>query len=186
MYNNTSYVYIGFNYVLLDNEVEYWGESDSENDADVQPHFEEEQQPQSPDDIPPSASTPQEYSEPLIWWIVAFVSIFQTLHSISDRAISWLLHFKGTLLQYCGLLSPMLKNTAERFPNTIYLQDKLISGSDHIKAVHKYVSCPSCHKLHKYYCCFERSGAELIAKNCCNVIHKLCNSTLMKKCDFQV
>ena len=114
MYNNTSYMYIGFNYVLLDNEVEYWGESDSEIDADVQPHFEEEQQPQSPpDDIPPSASTPQEYSEPLIWWIVAFVSIFQTLHSISDRAISWLLHFIGSIVAY---FHPCLKTQLNDSP----------------------------------------------------------------------
>ena len=107
------------------------------------------------------------------------MSIFQTLHSISDQAISWLLCFIGALLQYCGLFSPMLKITAEKFPNTIYLRDKFINTSDHTTV---YVCCSSCHELYDHHCCLEKSGTQITPKNCSKVTYsKVCNSTLMKQ-----
>lgn len=69
--------------VFVDAETEYWCESDSEIEQDLNPH----QIPPSPLQTNRASKSPDREHEPLVWWIVAFVSIFQTLHSISDQAI---------------------------------------------------------------------------------------------------
>lgn len=48
--------------------------------------------------------------EAVVWWIVAFTCIFQTLHSLSSRAVSWVLNFLGSLLSFCGQFSNCTTN----------------------------------------------------------------------------
>jgi len=86
--------------------LEYWNERDSDIDADFFTT--------STSDT--SSSPPQQFcendwgekedvsqdEEAVIWWIVAFTCIFQTLHSLSSRAVSWALNFLGSLLSFCG------------------------------------------------------------------------------------
>lgn len=78
----------------LDTEVEYWQESDGEIEQDLSS--------QSPNDlVSPQKETETDHSI-LVWWIVTFVSLFQTLHCISDRAIAWLLKFLPPYLNTLG------------------------------------------------------------------------------------
>ena len=101
-------------------ETEYWCEDDSEIEQD----FDCCQSPSSlPSTVIPS-SVPEKESDdnkPLVWWIVFFVSIFHTLHSISDQAIDWLLKFIHILLQFLACYSPRLQGTAAAFPNSLHL-----------------------------------------------------------------
>lgn len=80
-------------YIDSTEEVEYWLDSDHDIEQDMAIGQES--------DIPLSQGDAQEGSDhdPLIWWMVAFVSLFQTFHSISDRAIGWLLGFLSVLLK---------------------------------------------------------------------------------------
>ena len=82
-----------------DMEREYWAESDNEIEADLQ-------------SIPPPlfADSPPRHDEKdvksVVWWIVLFVSVFQTLHFIPEKAISWLIRFLCVLLKYLAQFSP--------------------------------------------------------------------------------
>ena len=115
--------------VFVDAETEYWCESDSEIEQDLNPH----QIPPSPLQTDRASKSPDREHEPLVWWIVAFVSIFQTLDSISDQAIEWLVKFIGVLLHFLVCYSPRLQRVAGAFPNTLYLRDKFIRGSTDLK-----------------------------------------------------
>lgn len=90
---------------------EHWIDRDSDLDADFHQRL--------PDDEP---STPLHCSEQedtqlnaeeqaVVWWIVAFTCIFQTLHSLPSRAVGWLLQFLGVLLVFFWpLLSKCCQN----------------------------------------------------------------------------
>ena len=108
------------------------------------------------------------------------MSIFQTLHAISDTAIEWLLKFIGVLLHFFAQRTQQLKEAARLFPNSLYLRDKFIRGSSGLE-VRQYVVCPSCHSLCSYTDCLEKRGSKLVSKHCCNVIHSTpCNANLLK------
>ena len=55
--------------------VEYWLESDKDIMADIE-------LPQTLDAA--IASTNSEQSKSIVWWIILFVNVFQTVHLISD------------------------------------------------------------------------------------------------------
>lgn len=58
----------------------------------------------------------------VVWWIVSFVSLFQTFHFIPDKALLWLLKFVYVLLKYCGRFSPRVDRIAEKLPKSPYLE----------------------------------------------------------------
>ena len=162
-------------------ETEYWCEDDSEIEQD----FDFCQSPSSlPSTVIPS-SVPEKESDdnkPLVWWIVFFVSIFQTLHSISDQAIDLLLKFIHILLQFLACYSPRLQGAAAAFPKSLHLRDKFVKECTYVTSVERYVSCSSCHSLYKFNDCFEKSGTRLVTKRCSNVTHsKKCNAPLLKQ-----
>ena len=72
-------------------DLEHWDENDSDLDADF------------PSDVSPhqllACEEPDAYltqdQHAVIWWVVAFSCIFQTLHSVSSRGVAWLLKFLG-------------------------------------------------------------------------------------------
>lgn len=97
-------------------ETEYWEESDAEIAEDLEP--------------PPNLDTTEDELNPeqitLIRWIVLFVSLFQTLHVIPQRAIGWLLCFFAALLQYLGKYSDFIQAVSVAFPSSVYLMDKYL------------------------------------------------------------
>ena len=140
------------NYIfVIEFEAEYW-----EQDEDSEEPFEEpsadptEATPPSPEDKEVSA---------VVWWIVAFISLFQSLHVISDRAIAWLIKFISILLNYCGHFSLKLKNVARALPRSLYLRNKRLFDFDSVD-FYKYVVCPSCHCLYHFQDLYEKRYAK--------------------------
>ena len=76
-----------------------------------------------PSSVPPSPAQDDTKASPehfevktVVWWIVAFISLFQTLHVIPDRAVAWLVKFITILLNYFGRFAPKLQNMAVALP----------------------------------------------------------------------
>ena len=88
--------------------MEWWDEN---NDEDIS----EDVQNDEPD-TPIQEMTSQEDltrdERSVIWWVVVFTCLLQTMHSLPSRAIVWLLHFLGSLFtflsQYSSKYSPCL------------------------------------------------------------------------------
>lgn len=142
--------------------MEHWDEKDSDVDEDF------------PSDLQPSCLSTNETNDELlnqdeqavIWWVVAFSCVFQTLHSLSSRAVIWLLKFLGTLLAFLGVYSNEIARIALAFPSTLhqrslYLKDKLLVAS-----VCHYVVCPVCLNLSKYKHCLKKRGNQILVRSC--------------------
>ena len=117
-----------------------------------------------------------------MWWIVAFISLFQSLHVIPDRAIAWLIKLISILLNYCGQFSLKLKNVARALPRSLYLRNKRLFDFDSVN-FYKYVVCPSCHCLYHFQDLYEKRGTQTIVKTCPTRQSgsSRCNSDLLKK-----
>ena len=90
-------------------DVEYWNEEDSEIEEDFSliTHADEPLSPPRSETFDDSL-TPGEQS--VVWWVVAFTCLFETLHTVSSRAIAWLLRFFGVLLACLGNYSRDIAN----------------------------------------------------------------------------
>ena len=158
---------------------EYWVESDTEVEEDL---IGEQAVPLSPAPILPANNIGESLVDidvqPIVW---CFISLYQTLHSISDKAVTWLLKFMTVFLKFCGSFSPKLQRVYEVFPSSLYLRDKYLKiNSDSI--VYRYVVCPLCHALFKYDDCYEKSGTQLLTKKCQEIVNsKKCNAGLLKQ-----
>ena len=143
-------------------DLEHWDENDSDLDADfpsdVSPHqllaCEE-----------PDANLTQD-QHAVIWWVVAFSCIFQTLHSVSSRGVAWLLKFLGALLSFLGLYSNEIAGIALAFPSTLHQRTKYLKEKLSIASVCHYVVCPACLDLSKYEHCLEKYGNRVCIKTC--------------------
>ena len=88
---------------FLDADTGYWEENESEvEDLEVSIPSQE-----------PEMNGEEEHR--LIWWIMLFLSPFQTLHAIPERAISWLLCFFAALLKYLGRYSSFIEERLQFF-----------------------------------------------------------------------
>ena len=142
--------------------MEHWDENDSDIDEDF------------PHNLPPNILSTQKTSDErlsqdqqaVIWWVVAFSCLFQTLHSLSSRAVVWLLKFLGTLLAFFGLYSDKIAGIAFAFPSTLYRRKQYLKERLSVASVFHYVVCPVCHNLSKYEHCLEKRGNQLLVKSC--------------------
>ena len=111
-------------------EIECWVESDGEIDE----YTAESKPPCSPEpllpDSPPQSKADSDVKN-TVWWIVAFLSLFQTLHFISDKAISWLIRFLCVIIRYLAKISqaPQISRVADELPRSFYMKDKYL-GND--------------------------------------------------------
>ena len=111
----------------------------------------------------------------VVWWVVVFVSLFQTIHSISDKAISWLLKFIHALLKYCGQFSVKLECIARYMPGSLHRRDRYLEEQLYSTKFQHYIVCPLCHSLYTYDECVVKTGI--------NVAPKVCSLTrFSKKC----
>ena len=111
-----------------------------------------------------------------------FISLFQTLHFISDQAITWLVKFLYILLKYCGRYSPQLNQVADMFPRSLYLRDKYLLSETHSIAFQKYVVCPVYHSLYTYEQCLQKTGTTTLPKSCFNLVQsKRCGESLLRQ-----
>ena len=137
--------------------MEHWDESDSEIDADNLTQCDEHVQVDKPLD--------QELDS-FVWWVVAFTCIFQTLHSLSARAIQWLLLFLSVTFTFLGKFSERISRIATSFPSTIYRRTQFLKQYISTPSVKHFVVCPACHALHKFEQCFEKRGTQTLVKRC--------------------
>ena len=104
--------------------------------------------------------------EAVVWWVVAFTCLFQSLHSISSRAVSWLLKFLGTLFLFFGQYSDEVSRIAKAFPATLHRRSNFLRKKLSLPAVRNYVVCSSCHSLFKFEHCLERRHLQIVIKPC--------------------
>ena len=95
----------------------------------------------------------------------AFLSLFQTLHSIPDRAILWLLRFFAALLKYLGKYSDSIERAAAAFPSSMYRMNKYMNRHNWSK-FHRYVACSKCHSLYHFSETYEKRGSHFLIKEC--------------------
>ena len=98
-------------------DVEYWNENDSDIDEDFSIDVQSDE-PATPN--PGEASQDGDLSTDVIWWVVVFTCLFETLHSLSSRAITWLLHFLSSLFFFLSRYSNSTANIARAFPSTLH------------------------------------------------------------------
>ena len=147
--------------IILDG-LEYWDENDSDVDGDFSPNS-------PPENLPTGEIPDQDLNgdqQAVIWWVVAFSCVFQTLHSLSSRAVSWLLKFLGTLLAFLGLYSTEIAGIALAFPSTLHKRSKFLEKILPVVSICHYVVCPSCLNLSKYEHCLENRGNHILIKSC--------------------
>ena len=90
----------------------------------------------------------------LVSWFVIFVRLWQTMCSISDKAIGLLLKFFSAFLKLLGVLrsSVLVRDIAAQAPATVYILKKYLESDT--RSFLEYVMCPSCFSLYKYDNCF--------------------------------
>ena len=108
--------------------------------------------------------TPDEQA--VVWWIVVFTCVFQTLHSLSSRAVAWLLQFLGSLFVFLGRYSKVIANIARVFPSTLYQRTQYLKQKLVLPSVHRYVVCPTCLSLYNYKQCLVKRGTQTLIKLC--------------------
>ena len=146
-------------------EIEHWNEDDSDIDADFK-------------DLSPTSDCVQvdhlceANDKAIIWWIVTFTCVFQTLHSLSSRSISWLLMFLSTMLTFFGRHSDKIARLSTAFPSTLYQRNQYLNKLLVIPSVYNYVVCPTCLFLYKYEHCLEIRGAQTQIKPCPHCLQK--------------
>ena len=100
-----------------------------------------------------------------MWWLVAFTCVYQTLHSLSLRAVQWLLLFLATLLSVLGKFSSKIENIARAFPATLYLRKQYLKELLLLPVITYFVVCPACHSLYQYSDCLNIGTTTVI--QCC-------------------
>ena len=114
-----------------------------------------------------------------MWWILTFVSLFQTLHFIPEKAISWLIRFLSFLMKFMGKYSPRIMQIAEALPRSTYQKNKFLN--DDSKSVCRYVVCCACHSTFLYEQCLEKVGSRRISRRCPKtLLSRRCNNLLLK------
>ena len=103
-------------YLLQTEPVEYWDDDDSIIDEDFPPDA-----PMLTEETLCHSQSGQLYVDQhaIVWWVVVFTSLFQTLHSLLVRAVQWLLNFLLCLIAVLGKFSPKIFNIVQVFPGTI-------------------------------------------------------------------
>ena len=164
--------------LFLVNETEHWLESDNEIEGDIHQFL--SLPPLLPDVPPPAQVTENKKVEAVIWWIVTFISLFETLHFIPERAVLWLMKFIRVMLKYCGQFSPHIAEVAEKLPQSSYMRDKYLEGSK--ITTMQYVVCSKCHSMYSFEQCIQKHGSQLSSKSCSyKHFSKLCNAVLLKQ-----
>ena len=150
--------------------MECWVESDDDVDEDLcqPPLFQQ------------SLESPQKSSdEPIVWWIVAFISLIQTLHKLPDRAVSWLIKFLCVLLRFLGKKCDKVARIAQALPQSLYLLRRYNIAKPASSNIVNYCQCDS---LYDYANCIDKVGGIQNSKLCSKMIFRSpCNTPLLKQ-----
>ena len=126
----------------IDNDVEYWIESDTEINEDVEINV------IPPQDLPLQKETTESVSSSnTSKWIITLLTIFQTRFFLTNRAIEWLLNFIVILLQYLSKYSTHLSELAARFPRSMHQYNNSLEKIVPINKFMKQAVCVKCETL---------------------------------------
>lgn len=141
----------------LEAEVEHWDDRDSdiEDDFPLMPNHEEDEE----EDLDAS-------QRKIIWWVVAFTAVFETLHTIPSRAIAWLLKFFWCLFTVLGQYSEKISKIAHSFPCTPYKRTQFLKKSLQLPSVSHMVVCPCCSSVFPYSECVDKCGSRMSIRMC--------------------
>lgn len=146
----------------ITDELEYWDEGDADLDADF-PQPSPSASQESEDDSDRQFDAEQSV---IIWWVVVFTCVFQTLHSLPSRAVQWLLQFLYCLT-ILGRYSPTISGIARGFPKSLYLRTQYLKDHLLVPTPCNNVVCRICHSLYSYEDCIEKRGSRIFVRFCC-------------------
>lgn len=150
----------------LPGDLEYWDEVDSDLDADFALPSSANEPPTPLQGHGPLAQSLSPDQHAIIWWVIAFTCVFQTLHSLPSRAVAWLLKFLGSLLGFLGRYSKEIATIASHFPSTLYQRNEYLREKLILPSVRRYVVCPTCHSLYDFEQCLDKRGTQMLIKSC--------------------
>ena len=148
--------------IFITDEIEHWDE-DTDLDADF------------PQCSPNAADASRDADDrvldaeqrAVVWWVIVFTCVFQTLHSIPSRAVQWLLQFLYCLFTVLGRYSQKIAGIAQGFPRSIFLRAQYIKDHALVPTARNMVVCPVCHTLYHFEDCIEKRGSHIYICFCC-------------------
>ena len=120
---------------------------DAECISDIE-EFEGEPPPSLPEH---NAGNSQSIPKSLYTWIIVFLSHFQVMFYLSDKAMDILLKFISAFLLVLGSFSNVCHELASTFPRSVY-RLRTFTGVNSLLAV-KYVVCRKCASIYRYEDC---------------------------------
>ena len=90
--------------------MEHWDENDADIDEDFPTDLVFSPDIKEIDERLDDASSQD--VKAVVWWVITFTCLFQTLHTASSRAIAWLLEFLHALLVFLGRYSDKIGKIA--------------------------------------------------------------------------
>ena len=165
-------------YIILCTDVEFWIESDSEIDEDID--IESANIP--PPDVSLIKNSEEEAEQNLfVKWIVTLLSIFQTRFFLTNNTLDWFLKFLGVLLRYLGKYSTKISEIAMKLPQSLYKHNRLLTDVAINNSFEKQAVCMTCDSLYSFEKCIEKVGTRLVINHCTfKPFQKTCNQPLMK------
>ena len=145
--------------------MEYWDESDSDINEDFSVADLQNDEPNTPD-LPMTSQEVNEDEKSIIWWVVVFTCLLETLHSLPSRAITWLLKFLSSLFVFLSQYFNNIANIAHTFPSTLHQRTNFILQKLSLPSVQRYVVCQACLSLHNFNDCLEKRGSMIHIKVC--------------------
>ena len=156
--------------------MEYWDDDGSEIDCDF---------PSDPPTEEDMCSTQthrlDSVQRAVVWWVVVFTTVFETLHSLPLRAIQWLLKFLLCVLTVMGMFSPKINHVADAFPGTISRRSQYLQNVLPVPSITNMVVCQSCHSIFSFEACVERRGLHLLPQPCINCLQSHIRSPLFRE-----
>ena len=154
-----------------DEPVEYW----CDNDSDLEADFSQRDPPLPNLTSPAKADDLTLQEQAILWGLVLFTCMFQTLHKVSLKATEWLLTvLKGLLTLLGKLYSPRIALVGEA---SLHRRKQFIENELLIPSLHNYVVCKQCHSLYEYSQCLKKQGSKFVTEFCANCRN---NSPLMR------
>ena len=103
-------------------------------------------------------------SKSLLSWLVIFLSVWQSVYGISDKAMQALIKFLKCFVRVMQSNAAKLEHFGSLIPGSVYLLRKFFPNDDEFV---KYVVCPLCYKLYLMkYCYKENELGDQIQVHC--------------------
>ena len=145
-------LYSGFTF--NNDDVEFWDESDTEIDEDIDNADSRCMSPLNDSDNEDVSSISER--RVTVRWIIVILSIFQTRFILTAEAMKWLLKFLVVLLRYLGKYSPKLTEIADLLPQSLYQYESSLGSITPNIDINKNVVCLKCESLYTLKECFRK------------------------------